>query len=46
MKPMVKMIKKTIIDQNAKKFPFANVTAHGKRKVTSKSKMMKRIATR
>ena len=45
-KPMVKTKRKTIIDQNPKKLTFFSTKAQGNKKVTSKSKIIKRIATK
>jgi hypothetical protein len=46
MKPTVSKIRKTIIDQNPKTPIFSKETAQGKRKAISKSKIIKRIATK
>jgi hypothetical protein len=46
IKPTVRTARKTIIDQNPKTPIFAKDTAHGKRKATSRSNIIKRIATK
>src|SRR5262249_10562036 len=46
IKPMVSTPRKTIIDQKPKRPSSPKATAHGNRKLTSRSKMMKRMATR
>src|SRR5207244_7485824 len=46
MNPTVRTPRNTIIDQNPKSPSLPKATAHGKRKLTSRSKMMNRIATR
>ena len=45
-KPMVRTKRKTIIDPNPKKLTFFSTKAQGNKKVTSKSKIIKRIATK
>jgi len=46
MKPMVRTPRNTTIDQKPSTPTSPNATAHGNRKLTSRSKMMNRIATR
>ena len=45
-KPIVKISKKTIIDQNPKNPILFKETAHGNKKVTSKSNMINKIETK